>query len=85
MEVLQWVSVPVHSSMSAAMIAGEPVESELPKAVRFYLNRFPGTRLVWYECTEPGCAGSGCPTFEHLSEIPQEIIDHLHAHAALRH
>jgi hypothetical protein len=41
---------------------------------------------AFYECTEDGCTGCGCPTFDpEAGAIPQDVIDRLFQHAEMRH
>lgn len=35
----------------------------------------------FYECTQPGCRGAGCPVFGRGDrEIPQWVMEHLYRH-----
>lgn len=79
----------------------EPVQFEVADitvqrnfVVRFRLWRWADIKLagckvdperLFYECTE--CRyGCGCPSFSPLvNAVPEEVLEHLRVHVALRH
>lgn len=87
MNVGNELHVAVYCSPSEAVAPGTEVSLKaLTPSVTFRLMRLEATDLYFYECTEPGCKGAGCPTFRSDAKtVPQEIEDHLVAHANLRH
>jgi hypothetical protein len=55
--------------------------------VVFFLQKGPGDRCFFYECSEPGCVGCGCPSFQ-LDErllMPESVFDHLRRHLEVNH